>query len=417
MKRKIIIFGILILVLSAWQHVHADRYGFVRKVVIDPGHGGKDPGAVGSRAKEKDIVLSIALKLGGYIEEHFDDVEVIYTRTTDEFVELHRRAQIANENKADLFISLHCNASPSSRAYGSETFVMGLHKSQENLAVAKKENASILYEEDYLETYDGYDPNSEESNIIFNMFQNTHLNQSLKIASLVQDQFRERAMRVDRGVKQAGFIVLYRVTMPGILVEAGFLSNKREEEYLMSDRGQSYIASAVFRAFRDYKTTQDQMASRMLVYNNGNHLPATPSQSNTQTQEQLQEVTEEQTTNPVSPENETEHTGKDTSPSEDDVQLSRNPVISFRVQFATASAEKQPDDPFFSDLEGVSYYVHQGLYKYTIGNETTLEAASQIQKELHEKGFTDAFVVAFKNNERITPAEAMRLIRESTEMK
>ncbi|MFW6351527.1 MAG: N-acetylmuramoyl-L-alanine amidase family protein [Bacteroidota bacterium] len=416
MKRKIIIFGILILVLSVWQYAHADRYGFVKKVVIDPGHGGKDPGAVGSRSKEKDIVLSIALKLGGYIEENYSDVEVIYTRTTDEFVELHRRAQIANENKADLFISLHCNAHASSRAYGSETFVMGLHKSQENLRVAKKENASILYEEDYLETYDGYDPNSEESNIIFSMFQNTHLNQSLKIASLVQDQFRERAMRVDRGVKQAGFIVLYRVTMPGILVEAGFLSNKREEEYLMSDRGQSYIASAIFRAFRDYKTRQDQMASKMLV-NNGNHHETSSSIQN-QTQ-QHEEIGLEEGASVVSNEKETKNTSDDSSSAShhDDRSSSSNPVIRFRVQFATTSEEKQPDDPFFDDLEGISYYVHQGLFKYTLGNEPTLEAASQIQKELQQKGFTDAFVVAFKNNERITPSEAMRLIRESAEMK
>ncbi|MFW5758621.1 MAG: N-acetylmuramoyl-L-alanine amidase family protein [Bacteroidota bacterium] len=417
MKRKIIIFGILFLVLSVWQYAHADRYGFVRKVVIDPGHGGRDPGAEGSRSKEKDIVLSIALKLGGYIEENFTDVEVIYTRTTDEFVELHRRAQIANENKADLFISLHCNGHASSHAYGSETFVMGLHKSQENLQVAKKENASILYEEDYLETYDGYDPNSEESNIIFNMFQNTHLNQSLKIASLVQDQFRERAMRVDRGVKQAGFIVLYRVTMPGILVEAGFLSNRKEEEFLMSDIGQSYIASAIFRAFRDYKTMQDQMASKMLVYNNGNHQQTIPESENQIKHDNQENKNGNTSVDSGNNGNKIDSAETSAETNHDQNSSTSNPVISFRVQFATTSEKKQPNDPFFTDLEGVSYYEHQGLYKYTLGNESTLEAASKIQKELHEKGFTDAFVVAFKNNERITPAEAMRLIRESTKMK
>jgi N-acetylmuramoyl-L-alanine amidase len=147
-KRKIIIFGILFIFLI--NPLLADRQGFVRKVVIDPGHGGRDPGAVGAQSKEKDIVLAISLKLGEYIKQNFDDVEVIYTRTTDQFIELHRRAQIANENKADLFISIHCNASPSNRAFGSETFVMGLHRSRENLEVAKKENASILFEDNYL---------------------------------------------------------------------------------------------------------------------------------------------------------------------------------------------------------------------------------------------------------------------------
>ncbi len=383
MKRQIIIFGILSFLFVLAQTAYADRQGYVRKVVIDPGHGGKDPGAVGSKAKEKDIVLAIALKLGGYIESNFDDVEVIYTRTTDEFVGLDRRAQIANENKADIFISIHCNSAANRRAYGSETFVMGLHRSQENLEVAKKENAAILYEEDYLETYGGYDPNTPEANIIFSMYQNIYLNQSLIMASLAQDQFRDRAGRHDRGVKQAGFLVLYNITMPGVLVEAGFLSNPQEEKYLMSELGQAHIASAVFRAFRDYKNYQDNLVAQQ-ISNNGTII-----QHGINDQAQA-------------PENLLQN--KEIILTESQPE---GPVISFRVQFASTSQERAVDDPVFRNLEGVNFYFHENLYKYTLGNENSVDAAAEIQQKLRNQGFNDAFIVAFKDNERISIAEAV----------
>lgn len=390
MKRQIIIFGILSLLFVLSQTAFADRQGYVRTVVIDPGHGGKDPGAVGSKSQEKDIVLAIALKLGGYIESNFDDVEVIYTRTTDEFIGLNRRAQIANENKADLFISIHCNSAANRRAYGSETFVMGLHRSQENLEVAKKENAAILYEEDYLETYSGYDPNSPEANIIFSMYQNIYLNQSLTMASLIQDQFRDRAGRHDRGVKQAGFLVLYNVTMPGILVEAGFLSNTQEEKYLMSEMGQAHIASAVFRAFRDYKNYQDQIVAQQSKGNGSVSSQVAEAESGFVTPggSQSVEITESQ------PE---------------------GPVISFRVQFASTSEVKSADDPVFQGLDGVSFYYHEGLYKYTLGNENNIETAAEIQQKLRTNGFNDAFIVAFKDNERIPLHEAIRYVEQKAQ--
>ncbi len=390
MKRQIIIFGILSLLFVLSQTAFADRQGYVRTVVIDPGHGGKDPGAVGAKSQEKDIVLAIALKLGGYIESNFDDVEIIYTRTTDEFIGLNRRAQIANENKADLFISIHCNSAANRRAYGSETFVMGLHRSQENLEVAKKENAAILYEEDYLETYSGYDPNSPEANIIFSMYQNIYLNQSLTMASLIQDQFRDRAGRHDRGVKQAGFLVLYNVTMPGILVEAGFLSNAQEEKYLMSEMGQAHIASAVFRAFRDYKNYQDQIVAQQSKGNGSvsSQVAIAESGSVTPGGRQSVEITESQ------PE---------------------GPVISFRVQFASTSEVKSADDPVFQGLDGVSFYYHEGLYKYTLGNENNIETAGKIQQKLRTNGFEDAFIVAFKDNDRIPLHEAIRYVEQKAQ--
>jgi N-acetylmuramoyl-L-alanine amidase len=336
------------------------------------------------------------LKLGKYIEDNFDDVEVIYTRTTDEFVPLHERAQIANERKADLFISLHCNASRGGRALGTETFVMGLHRSNENLEVAKKENASILYEDDYLESYDGYDPNSPEANIIFTLFQNAHLDQSLAMASLVQDQFRTRAARHDRGVKQAGFLVLYRVAMPAILVEAGFLSNPEEEKYLTSETGQAHIASAIFRAFREYKNYQDNLARQRLLANGNSHH---------QSSSQASQIT-------ASPALAKTNTDNNIAVSPQAILSQAAPVISFRVQFASTSRELPENAPEFKGLQGVSYYFHDGLYKYTLGNEKSLEDAAKIQKSLHDQGFKDAFVVAFKNNERITPQEAIQLLNQ-----
>ncbi len=384
MKRQIIIFGIFSLLLFFSHASFADRHGFVRKVVIDPGHGGRDPGALGLQSQEKDIVLNIALKLGGYIEEAFDDVEVIYTRTTDEFVHLRKRTQIANENKADLFISIHCNAAPSKRAYGTETFVMGLQRSQQNLEVAKKENASILYEDDYMEAYDGYDPNSPEANIIFSMYQNAYLNQSLSMASLVQNQFRDRAGRHDRGVKQDVFLVLYNNAMPSVLVEAGFLSNPQEEKYLMSEMGQAHIASAIFRAFRDYKTEQDKLAALQLAGTSRAAATALADAKQETAQRLAEQVVKPSANNDL-------------------------PVISFRVQIATTSVEKPIDAPEFNNLDGVSFYFHEGLYKYTVGNEPTMEEASLVQRKLQNQGFADAFIVAFKDNERIPATEAIRL--------
>ena len=409
MKRQSIIFGILCLLVIFPARVAADRDGFVRTVVIDPGHGGRDPGAVGRISRESDIVLAIGLKLGEYIKENFDDVKVIYTRTTDVFVPLHERARIANDNKADLFISIHCNASRSGTAYGTETFVMGLHRSEENLEVAREENAAILFEDNYMEIYDGYDPNSPEANIIFTLFQNAYLEQSLTMASFVQEQFRNRARRKDRGVKQAGFLVLYRVTMPAVLVEAGFVSNPAEEKYLASETGQTHIASAIFRAFRDYKNLQDNMAQRRLLAR-GSTAPNSTSPATTHAMpETTQTMPATPQSAPVLSTNPTHNEAGRPNPASQNVE----PVISFRVQFVSTSRELPPNAPEFRGLQGVGYYFHEGLFKYTLGNERTLEDAAKIQKQLQDKGFVDAFVVAFKNNERITPREALQILNES----
>lgn len=256
----LLFFSIAILMVS-FTTVNVKQYK-VKKIVIDPGHGGKDPGNIGSFSKEKDVSLKIALKLGDILKKLQPDVEVIYTRNDDSFPGLVDRANIANKNHADLFISIHCNSVPSksqSSAHGTETWVMGLHKSDGNLEVAKRENATILLEENYEEKYEGFDPESPESHILFSLYQNAYIGNSLKLAENIETQFKERVGRNSRGVKQAGFVVLYKSSMPSVLVEVGFLSNNKEEKYLNDDLGQTYIASGIYRAIRDYKEEIESM--------------------------------------------------------------------------------------------------------------------------------------------------------------
>lgn len=357
MKRITLIFGIIL--FAVFQPYESLSQTKVRKLVIDAGHGGKDPGAVGKSSKEKDIALAIALKTGEYIKKNLPEVEIIYTRDTDVFIELHKRAQIANDNEADMFISIHCNGNKSSSPYGTETFVMGLHKNQANLEVAKLENGAILKEENYSDMYEGFNPNNDEDYITLTLFQNAYLESSLLLASNVQDQFRERANLKDRGVKQAGFWVLYKTAMPGILVETGFLTNANDEKYLRSDDGQAYIASAIYRAFKDYKLMMEN-----------------PDNSAKMTQEEKQVLTDQN--------------------------------IRFRVQFTSSSKEKTLAK--FKDLKEVKVYKHNGIYKYTSGNETSYEAAIRLQNSIRlDKKYRDAFVVAFLNNERIDLKEARKI--------
>ena len=271
MKRLSLFFILLIVCISVSPNYNGVKNIKLKKVVIDAGHGGDDPGAVGKKSKEKDNALSIALKLGKCIKDNLPEVQVIYTRSTDKFVELYKRARIANEEKADLFISIHCNSTKKPESTGTETWVMGLHKSQANLEVAKKENSTILLENDYSQQYDGFDPNSPEANIIFSLYQNVYLDQSLILASKIQNQFTNKVGRVNRGVKQAGFLVLYKTTMPGVLVETGFISNPAEEEYLISEKGQTQIASAIFRAVREYKNELEGNSGKTQhTYNDNN---------------------------------------------------------------------------------------------------------------------------------------------------
>jgi len=236
----------------------------MKTVVIDAGHGGQDPGNVGTgrhKKKEKDIALDVALRVGRFINEVFPEIKVLYTRDKDVFIGLNERADVANKADADLFMSIHCNAAKNTEAAGAETFTLGLHKNDENLQVAMKENQAIFLEDDYQTKYEGFDPNSPESIIALTIMQSAFLEQSLKISASIQKQFKEKVGRKDRGVKQAGFLVLRRTTMPSILIELGFLTNKDEEDFLNSENGRIVMASAIFRGFKEYKERVEGGAS------------------------------------------------------------------------------------------------------------------------------------------------------------
>ncbi len=251
--------GLLMSLALAFQQepVSENNPGLIDVVVIDAGHGGHDSGTRGRVAKESNTALKIALALGKKIKADMPEVKVLYTRTSDVFVELDERSAYANRNRADLFISIHCNAG-SSRALGTETFVMGLHKSEGNLAVAKRENSVILKEKDYKETYKGFDPTSPLAHIMLANYQSAFLSSSLSFAGKVERQFRTESQRRSRGVKQAGFLVLWRTTMPSVLVETGFLSNPTEEAYLNSRNGQDEVAESVYRAFAQYRKEMER---------------------------------------------------------------------------------------------------------------------------------------------------------------
>jgi len=360
--------GIILLVLGIIQPIRSQEKVTVQKVVIDAGHGGKDPGAIGKHAREKDIALDVALKLGDYIKQQFPDVQVIFTRKTDVFIELHRRAQIANEHKADLFISIHCNATKSATPRGSETYVMGLHRSQTNLEVAKKENASILYELDYATVYEGFNPNSDESYITFSLFQNAYLEQSLVFATVLQQEFRDYTGMIDRGVRQAGFLVLYRTTMPGVLVELGFLSHPEEEKYLASAEGQHKIARGLFRAFNQFKTGLEGSIAVVV---------------------------------------EPDSSATDKPP---DQAAQTTPQVVFKVQIGTAGKQLPKDAPAFNGLKNVGFYRHDGLIKYTIGNEKTFDDALPLLELAKQKGVKGPFIIAFINGERVTVEEAKAVL-------
>ena len=359
------LFTILVIFLLFVPYFSKAQYK-INTVVIDAGHGGKDPGAVGKKAYEKNITLAIALKLGNYIETKLKGVKVIYTRKTDVFIELFKRAEIANKNKAQVFISIHVNSLVNSKPTGTSTYVMGVHKSKENLEVAQRENSVILKEKGYLKNYKGFDPNSPESHITLSLIQNAHLEQSLLLAQKVQDQFRIRAGRKDRGVKQAGLVVLWNATMPAILVETGFISNTTEEKYLLTDYGQTIIASAIFRAFRDYKNE---------IEKNSKFIP-----------ERKENVNQQNIT----------YTKTETN-------------ISFKIQIKSSTEIIPAGSKQFKGLKNVEQMEYKGVYKYYVGNIEDFKKILELQTEVRKK-IPDAFVVAFKEGQRISINQAMKEI-------
>ncbi len=378
MKQLPVIFIALIsLLLSSYSTRNASLYS-LKTVVIDAGHGGHDTGCLGSSAREKAVTLAIALKLGKYIEENFKDVKVIYTRKTDVFVELYERAAIANRNNADLFISIHCNSGPKA-AYGTETFVMGLHRTDDNLSVAKRENSSVLLEKDYELKYDGFDPKSPESHIIFSLYQNTFLHQSLSFASKVEDQFAKESKRNSRGVKQAGFLVLYKTTMPSVLIETGFLTNSNEHNLLASANGQNEVARDIYNAFREFKSSMETSAS-------ANNEPVSRPLASKE---------------PVIVSSGTNKAGNSKSD------------VFFTVQFATSAKPLPTNSARFAKAPAVRMEKSGNIYKFLSGKFDSLGDAQRAQSDLRKAGFTDSFVVGYNGNKRITVAEAQSLIKKN----
>lgn len=395
-KHYRLIFIVFLLVSTAFrpgEQKHAPLKK-VTRVVIDAGHGGHDPGAVGKKSKEKDITLEIALMTGKMITTHCPGVEVIYTRETDVFVELFRRAKIANDKNADLFISIHCNAAKRTDARGTEVFVMGLDKSEANLEIAKKENASILLEDDYEARYDGINPNSSEAYIAFNLFQHAFLEQSLSMASKTMDAFNSHVALTNRGVKQAPFLVLWRTTMPSILIEIGFISNATEEEFLLKDDNKKKIAYAIYKAFVQYKSEVEGIKLQPVDFSKVTGIkPESASGSSENIADGGQQ----------SPVLVTPGNSANTLKAED---------IFFSVQlFIDPNLLPENHDRFLG-IQNIFYYRDGGYYKYIIGKEKTFSAALEIQKTMRDAGFAQAFVVALMNDTRIDIKEARRLTEQ-----
>ena len=362
-ERKISRFGVLFLIFMLPLCALAQKGEKIQTIVIDAGHGGKDTGALGKVSKEKDLNLAVALKFGNYIKENLPDVNVVYTRDKDKFVELSERAAIANRNNADVFVSIHCNSTETANsASGAETFVMGESKNEKNLAVAKKENAAILLE-DNTDAYDNFDPNSTEAYILFSLSQSLYQSQSLDLADKVQKQFASKG-RHDRGVQQAGFLVLWKTSMPSILVELGFINNTKEEQFLNSESGQAKMALALYRAFEEYKRE----------FEAENHISGQPGTND------------------------------------------NKPAVSgdtyFTVQFSTLNKKVPVTDKAFKGIKDVEVYEYKGAYRYTSGRFQTKAEAEARQNEVRKLGYKDAFVAAFVNGERVSMKQAEEAMKK-----
>lgn len=369
-------------------------------VVIDAGHGGHDPGAIGKRGKEKNINLSVALKLGKLIQNNHSDTKVVYTRSSDVFVPLHRRAEIANEAKADLFISIHTNsiASRSSRVSGTETYTLGLHRTQENLEVAQKENAVILIEDDYQKQYAGFNPNSSESYIIFEFLQDKNMVQSVNFAQLIQQQFRHKARRIDKGVHQAGFLVLRETSMPSVLIELGYITNPNEEAYLLSSNGSSMLAQSIYQAFVNYKANKKTSSPGVLT-----------SSQPVEVEEDI--VIEE----PTAADTQTVQTAQTAQPKEisqsSKSNTSSKPV--FKIQILTSDKVLPKNSRQFKGLSPVGRYKEKGIYKYTYGESTDYNKILRLKRSKVDAKFKDAFIIAFKDGEKMNINQAIREFKKN----
>lgn len=362
-------------------------------LVIDAGHGGSDAGAKGAISKEKDINLKVALAFGKLVERNCPDVKVIYTRKTDVFVPLHERANIANRNKADLFISIHTNALPKGKvARGIETYTLGMHRAAENFDVAKRENSVILFEENYEQHYEGFDPRSSESYIMFEFLQERNMAQSVELARYVQRRTCSQSGRANKGVKQAGFLVLRETSMPSCLVELGFITTRDEERYLCSSAGQEALGKGIYLAFVDYKA---KYGGGVTATYKPETQPAAPASAPAAAKEQP--AAEVKPTPAAQPQ--PAPAASVEADADDDVPV-------FKVQIMAGNSRVSLKDARFKGLESVECYEEGGLYKYTCGSTTDYNAANRTRRAVDGR-FPGAFVVAFKKGEKVDVTEAI----------
>ncbi len=399
--RKILLIMMCMVAMVALAQQNTRKF----TLVIDAGHGGHDSGALGSYSKEKNINLNVALAFGRYVEQNCPDVKVIYTRKRDVFVTLHERANIANRNKADLFVSIHTNALPRGRqARGLETYTLGMHRAGDNLDVAKRENSVILIEKDYKQHYEGFDPNSSESYILFEFMQDKNMANSVELAKFVQRKVCAQAGRPNKGVKQAGFLVLRETSMPSCLIELGFITTPSEEAFLASQDNIEKIGKGIYEAFVEYRKKFDKSFTVPFK-------PADEGERKVEHEErQRVKLTEPDTlSNPVAPD-EKKH---ERVPQEEKPVKNQNtdaPV--FKVQILTMNKKLSAGNNAFKGLTDVDCYQDNGSYKYTVGASADYNEIYRLRKSILNK-FPEAFIIAFKNGQRTDVVAAIREFKQN----
>ena len=390
---NILICCLFVLPLSAQQGSKTAQKAAQKKaftVVIDAGHGGHDPGAMGKLTQEKKLNLEVSQRLEQQIKLHHPDVKVVMTRKNDVFLTLQQRADIVNKNNADLFICIHTNAAENRNVTGTETFVLGVDKMQSNLDVAMRENAVMLLEDDYQTTYEGFDPNSVDSYIMFELMQDQYIDQSLNFATLVQHQFTDIG-RSDRGVRQAGFWVLHKSACPSVLIEMGFISNINEEKYLASDKGKEDITNSIYQAFEQYKSAYDRK-----------HGIVKASQAESKPAEvKADKPAEAKADKPAEAKADKPAEAKADKPEE-----AAKPV--YKVQIFSTLKPVPAGDPTFRGLKNCQCTKDGKFYKYTYGEDADYQTILDIQQELKTK-FKDCFIVAFLGNKQIPVKEALQM--------
>lgn len=388
-------------------------------LVIDAGHGGHDAGAIGQFSQEKNINLKVALAVGKLIEANCSDVRVIYTRKTDVFIPLGRRAEIANEAKANLFLSIHTNSLANSKTYtGASTWTLGLAKSDANLDVAKKENSVILYENDYKTKYAGFDPNSSESYIIFEFMQDKYMKESVHFASIIQNQFRG-ALRPDRGVHQAGFLVLKASAMPSVLVELGFISTPSEENYLNSDEGVNTLSQSIYRAFTLFKREQDIKHTGKSVTIVPPAVKVKPLAVVSGSQNATAQVTKEDSSSIDSSSAQTNSKNTvvvtRTASTSPQTRVAERKMLGdsivFKLQILAVGAKLSDGDDRLKGLSDVECVFDNGLYKYFCGASTNYNEVYRFKKSLDTQ-FPDSFIVAYQGSKKIDTIEAIRQFKK-----